>query len=635
MEDWIELYNSSISSVDISGWVISVEAACNTTPYTVPNSVSIPAGGYLVIHGSGNPDNNTTTDLYHTDCFFYSPESNIAVSLESTSTGIDFVRTGSSTASPPTGTSWTGTNPTFLGMPVSLGRDAASSDTDDGSDWSSQNPTEGAQNDLSGPLCLANVYGDSYVTLNPTQSAGCPYGVYVIGEVISLTADTPQPGWKVGGWHETDDDYNQTVNNTATVTGPHSWRYVGVNYVQDPPAPGTVLVIENTWSEGFIDVYQYTSALTALNIPYNHWNTRFTDNIPSAAVMSAFDAVIVVRSSSIGNSYPESHFASYLDGGGCLMISNQNYPDSIGITSFMENYLGVASVTKMTPNTAVTGTGSIYSGLGPYTLDFTQGTTTTSDDGNLLTAKPGANAAFTANNGLIAITKETGTYKTNYLGYQFEALPTNASRQAVLRAFHQRCVSSPTQSTMFYSQAPYDGWVLETGENTNKGGLVNTSNLICNIGDDASNKQFRTLLHFNTSRLPDNAVINKVTLQYKQHSIIGSNPYATHGKVWADIKEGFFSNNPGLVKSDFAAAPSMGFAGWFKLYPSGLAYPIYRATLKDTAFQHINLSGITQFRLRFAIDDDNDGTADYLKVFCGNMGVPFNRPVLRVWYYIP
>jgi hypothetical protein len=194
---------------------------------------------------------------------------------------------------------------------------------------------------------------------------------------------------------------------------------------------------------------------------------------------------------------------------------------------------------------------------------------------------------------------------------------------------------SSTTRAMFYSQAPYDGWVLETGENTNKGGLVNTSNLICNIGDDPKDKQFRTILHFNTSRIPDNAIITKSTLQYKQHSIIGADPYATHGKVWADIKKGFFSNNPGLVRSDFAAAPSMGSAGWFKLFPSGLAYPIYRATLKDTAFQYINLSGITQFRLRFAIDDDNDNTADYLKIFCGDMGVPFNRPVLRVWYFVP
>jgi hypothetical protein len=159
--------------------------------------------------------------------------------------------------------------------------------------------------------------------------------------------------------------------------------------------------------------------------------------------------------------------------------------------------------------------------------------------------------------------------------------------------------------------------------------------LTCFIGDDNLNRQYRTLLHFNTSRLPDNAFITKVSLQYKQHSIIGTNPYTTHGKVWADIKEGFFSNNAGLVVSDFGAAPSMLFAGFFKFTPSSTAFPIYRASLKIPSFQYVNLAGITQFRLRFGLDDDNDSTADYIKIFCGDMGVPFNRPVLRVWYYVP
>jgi len=190
-----------------------------------------------------------------------------------------------------------------------------------------------------------------------------------------------------------------------------------------------------------------------------------------------------------------------------------------------------------------------------------------------------------------------------------------------------------TQQELFYSQAAYDGWVRESGENTNKGGAINTNWLVCYIGDDPFDRQYRTLLHFNTSRIPDNAVVTKVTVQYKQQQIIGSNPYATHGKVWADIKDGFFSNNPGLVKSDFAAAPSKNNAGYFVFTPSSLAYPIYRASIKSNYFQYLNLDGITQFRLRFWKDDDNDNTADYLKIFCGDMPVPFNRPNLRVWYY--
>jgi len=188
---------------------------------------------------------------------------------------------------------------------------------------------------------------------------------------------------------------------------------------------------------------------------------------------------------------------------------------------------------------------------------------------------------------------------------------------------------------MFYSQATYDGWVRESGENSNKGGLINTNYLICNVGDDAMNRQYRTILHFNTSRIPDDAVLKQASLQYKQLSFVGGDPNLNYGKLWTDIKKGFFSNNPGLVKSDFGAAPSLRYAGYFKFAPTSTAYPIYRALLKKASFPYINLNGITQFRLRFGIDDDNDNTADYLKIFCGDMPVPFNRPVMRVWFYVP
>ena len=46
---------------------------------------------------------------------------------------------------------------------------------------------------------------------------------------------------------------------------------------------------------------------------------------------------------------------------------------------------------------------------------------------------------------------------------------------------------------------------------------------------------------------------------------------------------GISSNNPGLVGSDFAAGPSLGFAGWFSLYPSRRGVPDHRSSLKADA----------------------------------------------------
>ena len=56
--------------------------------------------------------------------------------------------------------------------------------------------------------------------------------------------------------------------------------------------------------------------------------------------------------------------------------------------------------------------------------------------------------------------------------------------------------------------------------------------------------------------------------------------------------------------------------------------------LKSTAYRYINRTGITQVRLRFQTDDDNDSAADFLRFYSGN-ATAANRPVLVIEYYVP
>ncbi|MEW5829984.1 MAG: hypothetical protein AB1846_13910 [Chloroflexota bacterium] len=46
------------------------------------------------------------------------------------------------------------------------------------------------------------------------------------------------------------------------------------------------------------------------------------------------------------------------------------------------------------------------------------------------------------------------------------------------------------------------------------------------------------------------------------------------------------------------------------------------------------LTGVTQFRLRFARDDNDDKGADCLKFFSGNAAL-WARPQLIIEYYVP
>ncbi len=187
-----------------------------------------------------------------------------------------------------------------------------------------------------------------------------------------------------------------------------------------------------------------------------------------------------------------------------------------------------------------------------------------------------------------------------------------------------------SQQMTFHSTGTYDGWVLESGETTGVGGSRNATATTARLGDDASDRQYRSLLHFNTAALPDNAVITGVTLRIKRQSTVGTSPLSTHGNLTVDAKTGSFGT-AALANGDFLAAASGLNVGKFaKTAVSGW----YRATLKSAVFPLVNRTGATQFRLRFTVDDNDNGAADYLAFYTGN-STAANRPDLIITYYLP
>jgi hypothetical protein len=177
-----------------------------------------------------------------------------------------------------------------------------------------------------------------------------------------------------------------------------------------------------------------------------------------------------------------------------------------------------------------------------------------------------------------------------------------------------------------------DGWVLETGENSNQGGLVNPTATTFILGDNVSNRQYRSILHFYTVPLPDNAVISKAILKIRRQSLTGTDPFTTHGKIAVDIRQGAFSDDGALQVIDFQAAASRAAVGFFVNTPRAGGW--YVSTLRATAYPFINRTGITQLRLRFQTDDDNDAVADFLRFYSGNAAAA-NQPVLVLEYYVP
>ena len=186
-------------------------------------------------------------------------------------------------------------------------------------------------------------------------------------------------------------------------------------------------------------------------------------------------------------------------------------------------------------------------------------------------------------------------------------------------------------SLHFISIGTQDGSLVESGETTGVGGGASASAQTFRLGDDASNRQFRAILSFQTGSIPDGATITSVKLKIKRAGLVGVNPFATHGKLILDMRKPFFGTTAGLAAADFQAAATKLNAGQFSSTPvsGGSAY---LATLPSTSFQYINKLGPTQFRLRFALDDNNDSGADYMLFRSGDYTQVSDRPELEVQY---
>jgi murein DD-endopeptidase MepM/ murein hydrolase activator NlpD len=181
----------------------------------------------------------------------------------------------------------------------------------------------------------------------------------------------------------------------------------------------------------------------------------------------------------------------------------------------------------------------------------------------------------------------------------------------------------------FTSAGLNDGQVLESLETSNKGGSLNATGTTLNLGDDASDRQFRAILHFNTASLPDNAIITSLTIKVKKYGTVGTNPFNTHGPLLVDIRSASFGTSA-LTIGDFQAWASQIEVANFT---NTIVNNWYSAVFNDGA--SINKTGTTQFRLRFTKDDNDDRGADQIKFFSGNYATAASRPQLIIQYYVP
>jgi len=136
--------------------------------------------------------------------------------------------------------------------------------------------------------------------------------------------------------------------------------------------------------------------------------------------------------------------ANWLDTGGCLVVSGQDYLWNRQVTDFIGEYLGVASFAGDAAQTSVTGVGEAFSGVGPYSLSYPF-----YNFSDVLSPTAGVSVALQGDKGSAGLLVDTGVYKTTLWAFPFEAVSPAADRAELLEHTLAWCRSGATEYQIF------------------------------------------------------------------------------------------------------------------------------------------------------------------------------------------
>lgn len=183
----------------------------------------------------------------------------------------------------------------------------------------------------------------------------------------------------------------------------------------------------------------------------------------------------------------------------------------------------------------------------------------------------------------------------------------------------------------FVSTGAEDGWVLESAQDTGTGGTFDaTGNGASGLktGDDGSKRQFKAIVSFDTSALPDGATITSASLKLTRAALNGS--VSNLGNLTVDIKSGYFGTSQSLEASDFQATAAQ--TGVATLAVPGANGSSTTGSLSSGSLTSIKKNGRTQLRIYFSTAHDTDSTADNIGWYSGDNATAGNRPQFTVEY---
>jgi uncharacterized repeat protein (TIGR01451 family) len=384
--------------------------------------------------------------------------------------------------------------------------------------------------------------------VNPTPPASvalnaCQSQVITIGVQVNV----------IDTWHVSD-----TLTLTAQSTNESSLTDVATRTTKSP-AP-VLLVDDDRW---YSFAEEYKSALAAKSIPYDYWYVpkSWSGPVPPSPPLETLQMYPMTVWYTAYDWYQpltteeEIRLAAYLDGGGRLFFSSQDYiynlPDGVP-SSFAQDYLGVLEHTEDFSSTTVTGQPNNPVGhhLGPYALTFPPGYKNWTD---ALTPTTSAQAATVGQHGQTNSVTHAGTgtggdhWHTNFLAYGPELLPDIERARLMQRSvgwlswLGRSTVTPSVSATLDGAVVTYtaiitnDGWSnlptvhftatfpaeLTVGTSTPGLALDTGGNLVWNGSLNKNQSKVLTYTATIANALPLGTVISQTSwLAYPEHNIL-------------------------------------------------------------------------------------------------------------------
>jgi len=252
----------------------------------------------------------------------------------------------------------------------------------------------------------------------------------------------------------------------------------------------TVLLIDD--DDNAPDVRDsYIALVESAGLLYDIHDTQNSNNEPTATELQGYQLVIWFTGDEWGGfagpgTAGETALASYIDAGGYLVLSSQDYLYDNGLTSFGTTHLGIGSFTSDVSQASVTGL-DIFDDLGTVSLTypFTNYSDTVSPSANSATSFVGnVSDAGIIQNGL------TGGGAV-FLGFPIEAMPTS-SKDAFMNGVLAWMGSGSTPCPEDCNGDGFvdvtdllgiiEGWGSSSGCDVNGDGLIDVIDLLAVVG---------------------------------------------------------------------------------------------------------------------------------------------------------